>query len=270
MNYEMKIFEEDIIKQSFDKPVLVDFWAEWCGPCRVLSPILEKLAEKYKDQWSLIKINTDENQEIAVQFGIRGIPNVKLFYKGKVINEFTGAIPEKTIEEWLKKAVPTKTKDKLEEVKKLLSNYPDKAKKILEDILSAEPDNAEANILLAKTLVFKDAKKALHLINDVNSNSESTESAEAIKTFIGLFEKVENKNLLSEAEVKEDYVTAVNELKNQNFDFALEKFISVIRSDRSYDDDGARKACIAIFKFLGEENEITLKYRKDFGRALYI
>ena len=108
MNHEVKDFQKDVIDKSFDKPVLVDFWAEWCAPCRMIGPVLEKLAEENKGNWELVKVDTDNNQQVAMKYGVRGIPNVKLFRNGEVINEFTGALPEQAIKEWLKKSIPSK------------------------------------------------------------------------------------------------------------------------------------------------------------------
>jgi len=100
-------FQTEVIEQSKTIPVLVDFWAPWCGPCRILAPVLERLAERHAGKWALVKINTDEFPEISTQYGIRGIPNVKLFSDGVVIDEFTGALAEYQIEQWLKKALPS-------------------------------------------------------------------------------------------------------------------------------------------------------------------
>jgi len=122
MDYEVKDFSNDVIKKSFDVPVLVDFWAEWCGPCKMLSPVLENLADRFKGEWELVKVDTDKNQEIASQYGIRGIPNVKLFSEGNVIDEFTGALPEHMILNWLKKSVPGKNYKKIEVAISLLSS----------------------------------------------------------------------------------------------------------------------------------------------------
>ncbi len=119
---EVTNFQKDVIEKSFDKPVLVDFWAEWCAPCRMIGPILEKLAEENKDNWELVKVDTDKNQEFATKYGVRGIPNVKLFRNGEVINEFTGALPEPAIKEWLKKSIPSKFADQIEHAKIILNN----------------------------------------------------------------------------------------------------------------------------------------------------
>src|SRR5512146_1797389 len=117
MESEVRDFNKDIIERSKTIPVLVDFWAEWCGPCRILGPVLEKLAVKYKNRFELVKVNTDKNQEIAARYGIRGIPNVKLFIDGKVADEFTGALPEPAVEQWLKKAIPGKHTEELKKVR---------------------------------------------------------------------------------------------------------------------------------------------------------
>lgn len=269
--YEVIDFQKDVIEKSFDKPVLVDFWAEWCGPCKMLGPILDRLAEKYKDQLELVKLNTDEKQDIAVQYGIRGIPNVKLFSKGKVINEFTGALPEKTIEEWLRKSIPSKFADMIEKAKVLLREGKDQdAKIIFEDVLKGDINNNEVKVLLSKILVFNSPQDAKRLIENADLHPENIELAESIKTIIDIFDKLKNKSLLKETSVKKLYLEAITKLQQKEFDEALEKFIEVIRLDKSYDNEGARKACIAIFKYLGEEHETTLKHRRDFGRALYV
>lgn len=94
-------FQQDVIDKSHEKPVVVDFWAPWCGPCRVLSPVLEKLAKESKGVWRLVKINTDKHPAIARRYNVRGIPAVKLFVDGEVKDEFVGALPEPDIRKWL-------------------------------------------------------------------------------------------------------------------------------------------------------------------------
>jgi putative thioredoxin len=270
MGYEMHDFNKDIIEQSKRIPVIVDFWAEWCGPCRVLTPILEKLEQKYSGKWALVKVNTDENPELAAQYGIRGIPNVKLFIDGEVENEFVGALPEAMIEEWLKKAIPGSSEKKIEEAVKLISaGKESQAGKLLKEVLKEEPGNEEAKVLLAKVQLFTDTGKAVELMSSLNGSYENTELADSLNTIVRLFQKYDHRDF-PENTVKENYISAVEDLKKRNFSQALEKFIEIIKTDRNYDDDGARKACIAIFKYLGEENETTLRYRRDFGRALYV
>ena len=267
MSDETKDFNEDVIQQSKNIPVLVDFWAEWCGPCRVLGPTLEKLAEKYKERFRLVKLNTDENPEIAAQYSIRGIPNVKLFINGEVADEFTGALPEDTVEKWLQKAIPSKNAENIGKARKLIrSGEYDEAEILLRDLLANEPDNSEIKILLARTLLFKDPEAAEKLAIESEMDNEYSELVESIKTLTHLF----SLNGINGSEAAGDYKSAIEDLKQRKFDEALAKFINVIKTDRNLDEDGARKACIAIFKLLGEDNVITLRHRRDFGSALYI
>ena len=269
MDYEVNDFLKDVIDKSFHKPVLVDFWAEWCAPCRMLGPILEKLAEENKENWDLVKVDTDKNQQVSMKYGVRGIPNVKLFRNGEVINEFTGALPEPAIKDWLKKSIPSKFSEQIEHAKILLkSGNVSTAKVILEDIYKGDINNSEIKVLLAKILLFDNTKEAKRLIQNVDGNLENIELGEAINTLADLL--IREESSFPESDIKSKYLSAIEDIKEKKFNSALNKFIEIIRTDRNYDDDGARKACIAIFKFLGEDHEITLNHRRDFGRALYV
>jgi len=109
---ELIDFQSDVIEASKTTPVLVDFWAEWCGPCVQLSPTLEKLAEEAGDSWTLLKVNTESQPELAAEYGIRSIPNVKLFVNGEISGEFIGALPEEEIKRWLESNIPDQGNEK--------------------------------------------------------------------------------------------------------------------------------------------------------------
>jgi putative thioredoxin len=263
-------FQSDVIDSSFKKPILVDFWAEWCGPCRILGPILERMADKYKDRFDLVKLNTDHFPEISQQYGIRGIPNVKLFFEGEVKGEFTGALPETMVEDWIKKNIPGKSDKLLEEAAMLvLSDKNTDALNLLKTLKEKEPENIKIDILLAQVYLFNNPEKSYEMLKNIDPSPEDYETVNSIITISNLLIKNENNNL-PDGEVKDKYVQAAAYLSEKNFDKALEEFIDVIRTDRSYDDDGARKACIAIFKYLGEDHPVTLKHRRNFGSALYV
>lgn len=271
MPYDTDNFQKDVIEQSHKIPVLVDFWAEWCGPCKILGPVLERLAQKYKDRWQLVKLNTEKYPQIAARYGIRSIPNVKLFVDGKVVNEFVGALPEAAVEQWLKKALPSKFRDKLVEAERLFSNGKMKqAQKILQEVVSAEPDNDRALALLAKINVFDDSDAAAQYAERIQPGSPHFELAESVQAFAKLFEYLDNPGSLPDGGFKDRYLEAIKDLRAQKFEAALQGFIEVLENDRSYDDDGSRKACIAIFKYLGEDHPVTRKYRSVFSSALYV
>lgn len=99
-------FQTQVVDKSHDKPVVVDFWAPWCGPCRALGPTIERLARESGGAWRLVKINTDAHPELMQRWGIRGIPAVKLFARGEVVAEFTGALPEPQLRRWLSEHLP--------------------------------------------------------------------------------------------------------------------------------------------------------------------
>ena len=270
-DYEVKNFEEDVIQASYQVPVVVDFWAPWCGPCRMLGPALERLAQESQGKWKLVKVNTDVHQDLAMRYGIRGIPNVKLFRNGQVVDEFTGALPAPAIKQWLEKHMPSEEKRLLESAQKHLeAGYLDQARNILKTLLEKDPNNSDAKLLLAQLIVLEDPKEAEALLEEVQSeNIDQLELKEALQTIIRLLQLKEHPEELPEGPAKQEYLEAIEALSQGDFDTALSKFISVIMKDRYYDNDGARKAAVAIFKLLGENHPITRKHRRLFDMSLY-
>jgi putative thioredoxin len=269
MNHEIADFATDVLERSKTTPVVVDFWAAWCGPCRVLGPILERLAERDRDRWVLAKVDTDKHQDLAARYGVRGIPHVKLFVDGKVVGEFTGALPERAVEQWLAKVLPGKHQKDLEAAQLLVAreDYA-AARPILEGILDHEPDNEQARVLLAGMFISSDPAKAASLVARIEEHSKHFPLAEAIRTFAVLLEKAAHPENLPEGEARMSYSQALDHLAKNDYDRALENFIEVIRRDRSYDDDGARRAVVAMFRILGDEHPLTQKYRRPFSSAL--
>ncbi|PID57774.1 thioredoxin [candidate division KSB3 bacterium] len=270
MSYEIHDFRKDVIERSYNTPVLVDFWAEWCAPCRILGPTLEALAAQAGGEWGLAKVNTEVHRELAAEYGIQSIPNVKLFVDGEVRDEFVGVMPEETIRKWLKNALPSKFRQQIAEARSLLSqDRLEDAKAVLQDVLEQDNGNEDARVLLATALLFSDYSDAAERVKDISPASDFAQAADAITTIAELFELRRHIETLPESDVKEDFVEGLNLLYRREFDGALTKFITVLSVRRSYHDNAAKKACVAIFNFLGQDHEISQKHRRDFSSTLY-
>ena len=271
MLYDVEDFTKDVIERSRTVPVLVDFWAEWCGPCRTLGPVLERLAGKAGSRWVLAKIDTERNQELAAKYGIRSIPNVKLFVDGEVANEFTGALPESAVAQWLERALPDPLRNEVARAEELLrSGKIPEAQTALAHVLARSPDHEHARVVLAGTFVESAPGKALELVRGIEEDSREFPVVDAIRTFAAMTRKLEQPEELPAHPVRGMYLEALHALGRREYDLALEKFIEVIRADRDYDDDGARKAVVAVFKLLGEDNPATQKHRRSFSSALFV
>ena len=268
--YDTDNFDVDVIERSREKPVLVDFWAAWCGPCRVIGPVLERLADDNGDDWELRKLDTEKHPAIARQYRITSIPAVKLFLDGEVQDEFVGALPEQVIVQWLKKALPSKFREHLKRAEALLAERNlGEAHYLLSEVLENDPDDEQGIVLMAKVELYSDPATAVETADRIPLGSERFETAEAIKALSRLFRYVETPDVLDDAPVKHDYLDAIRLLGDGKNEAALEGFIDIIRRNRYYDDDGARKAVIAVFKLLGEDHETTRAYRNPFANALY-
>ena len=270
MDYDVAVFETDVLERSHEIPVLVDFWAEWCGPCRVIGPILERLAREHKDEWALAKIDTERHPTVAAQYSIRSIPNVKLFVDGNVIDEFVGALPEPRIVEWLSKAIPSKYRVQIEGARMLLlENRATHAAELLQAVVGAEPHNENALVLLGQAQLGANPQQAVRTVEPVGLGSRYFEQAQAVRLLAGLFEHVTDPDSLSLDPVREEYLSAIRRACSGDFETALGGLVEVVRKNRSYDDDGPRKACLAIFTLMGDDHEVTKKHRNALSNALF-
>lgn len=266
-------FEKDVIEASFQQPVVIDFWAEWCSPCRMLGPILEKLAKQANGRWRLVKIHTDLQADIAMQFGIQSIPAVKMISEGRVIAEFVGALPEPSIVRWLTENLPSKAMNTVQmAIQALERGEVNKAKQLLKFAIDQDSSNFDAKIMLARLTFEENPDKAISMIDKINESHPMFDQVEAMKTLHRLLNS--GKELTKEAQKQnttawELYVQGVNALTRRDFATALESWIEAVILDRQVDNDGARRACISLFKLLGTEHELTRKYHRRFSSALF-
>ncbi len=261
-------FEEMVMEESYKRPVLIDFWAQWCGPCRTLKPLLEKLAKEYG--FLLAKINVDENPHIAQEFGVGGIPDVRLFINGKEVDKFVGALPEPRLRELLSKYIKSELDKKLEEAKMLtLSGNREEAERIYKELIEKYPENKKLVLEVAQFFInenkLDEAEKLLNTIKEYDK--EYFIKAQSIKELI-TFKKV-CEELKPENELDELYKKAACEVLEGNYEEALKDFLQIVQKDKNYGNETGRKGMIAVFNLLGEGNPLTKEYRKKLAMALY-
>jgi putative thioredoxin len=259
-------FEQEVLAASHEKPVLVDFWAPWCGPCRQLGPILERLSEEPEAPFTLAKLNTDEDQATAAQYSIRSIPAVKLFVDGEVVDEFIGALPEQQVRAWLKRAIPSQTRGLVQDAREALAaGDRDQAEAWLEEAMTLDPGNSEAALLLARLVVFKDPARGEQLSRTPGA---AFDEAQAVQRIAWLLSD-EGAPELPDDPAREAYLGGVEALATGEIDTALTKLVDSVRRNRHFHDDGARKTCLALFSVLGDRHELTLKHRRSLEMALF-
>jgi putative thioredoxin len=277
-------FVKDVIEESRRQPVLVDFWAPWCGPCKQLTPVLEKAVKGAKGKAKLVKMNIDEHPSIPGQMGIQSIPAVIAFVNGQPIDGFLGALPESQvtafIERLIKDRVGGEEKDLLKEADAALAEGDaTTAADIYAQILAKDATNTQALAGLARAYVetgaIEQAKQTLALVPQSKQNDPAVAAARAA---LELAEQAESLGPIAELEQN----VAANPLDHQaRFDLAvalnaqgrrkeaLDHLLEIVRRDRKWNDDGARKQLVQLFDAWGPTDEATIEGRRRLSSILF-
>jgi putative thioredoxin len=280
-------FNKDVIEASKKTPVLVDFWADWCAPCKQLTPILESAVKSYKGEIKLVKIDTEKNQELSQQLQIQSLPTVYAFYEGKPIDGFSGAMPENEIKEFINKVISATGGNKQEELKKLIEDaeklYTDKnfegALDAFSNLLSAEANNALIISGYGKCLVKLDRTDEVAEL--LESLEESILNDKNITSLIALNKLAKNNK---SAGSPEEFLSDVNAnpnnhelrfklaeafLADEKKEEAIEQLLYIVKKDRKWEEDKARKKIIELIEAFGEDDPLTPSIRLKLSSILF-
>ena len=274
-------FEADVLQKSVETPVLVDFWAEWCGPCKQLGPVLEKLAAEYNGAFRLAKIDVDKEQQLAAAFQIRSIPTVILVKDGQPVDGFPGALPEGQLREFLKQhgiepAAPPEA-HVAEDIAAPLDPHAEVMR--LRKAIEAEPDKAELKLDLALALLQTGAThEAEQLIDALPANlatDDRTVRARARLGFAALLKDAPPVEVLDAAiaanpdDLRARHLLGVHRIVGGDAEAGLEQFIEMLRRNRGYEDGLPRLVLIDAFRIIDDE-DLVGRYRRKMSSLLLV
>ncbi|BAU72325.1 thioredoxin [Metapseudomonas furukawaii] len=275
-------FEQSVIQNSFHKPVLVDFWADWCAPCKALMPLLAQIAESYQGELLLAKVNCDIEQDIVMRFGIRSLPTVVLFKDGQPVDGFAGAQPESAIRAMLEPHVQppaTPEGNLLDAAQAAFSEGRiAEAENLLKQLLTEDNTNAAGLILYARCLAERgELGEAETVLNAVKSDEhkQALAGARAQLTFLrqaaDLPEVADLKSRLAQNAGDDEaaYQLSVQQLARQQYEPALDALLKLFVRNRGYENGLPHKTLLQVFDLLGNDHPLVATYRRKLYNAIY-
>ncbi len=261
-------FATEVLKNSHKKPVLVDFYATWCGPCKMLKPILEKLVQEY--DFILAKVDVDQSPDLAQTYGIEGVPDVRIVTHGEVKPGFVGVLSEPKLRNFLGELnLKSELETDIQALRNLIkSGQLKQAKSLLDRLFQKYPNNVSLIIEAAKFLVsLNKLEEAEKLIETIEENNRAFyPQVQVVKALIHFKQEAENPG---DSTLDQTYAQACSLTLSDNYEQALELFLDLVSRNRKYKNDGARKAMLAIFNILGDDHPISKQYRKQLLLNLY-
>jgi len=275
---DLSNFPAEVLERSHEVPVVVDFWAPWCGPCRTLSPVLERIAMEMQGAFVLAKVNTDTSPSLAQQMQVQGIPAVKLFRDGRVVDEFTGALPEASVRAFIDRHLPSEADLAVARAREMEeASERESAVRLLRSLLRDEPRHVEARVLLAKVLLDLGRRSdAEATFRRVPGELVDTPEARAVRARLELGESgSEDLNDLErrvqqapgdiDARIRYGRALVASSLHAQG----LEQLLEAFRRDPQHGDGAARRAMLEAFDLLGSDHPLVKTYRGRLSMLLF-
>jgi putative thioredoxin len=264
-------FEYEVLSYSQNVTVVVDFWATWCRPCKVLDPLLEGITTEASGAFRLARVDVDKNPNLALRYGVRSIPAVKVFTNGQVVSEFSGILPEERLREFLSKLVPPSPKQLLlEKAESMLAYHQwNQAELIYRDLMEQASDMPATLLGLAKALVMQNkSQEALAILTDFPA-SRLFISAELIRPYAEDLVAFQKGELPDENELDASYRTAIRLASRGNIPASLDGLLDVLRRDKNFRHGRVRQVVLALLDLLGEEDPQTRQYRAELASILF-
>ena len=273
-------FDSVVIDGSFDRPVLVDFWADWCAPCRMLMPILAKLVEEYGGKFILAKLNTEEEQALAAQFGIRSLPTVQLFKEGRPVDQFMGALPEAQIREFLDRHIARASDGLLAQAQGLIAAGDlDRARGLIQRARKEDPANPRTSLVEVQLTAAQgdvaEAQAQLERLPIELAHDPEVVALRGQLQFAAALAGAPESSILHarlEADPKDSearYQLAAQRVAAGDYEAALGLLLELMKRDRAYGDDAGRKGMLAVYDLLGGAGDLVTQYRARMMNALY-
>ena len=273
-------FESKVIDESVKKLIVVDFWAPWCGPCKQLTPIMEKVAKENSNDFELVKINIDENKEIASQLRIQSIPTVYAFKDKKIVNAFQGVISEKDFIDFIEKSAGKKLKEDMAEfynaIKKLIDdkNFDEAKDKLLTFFSENKADPIVVSLYLECLLALRQFEEMDDFLSSLDETMRSAKEIEKIIKKIKIVRESKNiesiDTLIERLNKNKNNIKILFEICESYFsDEEYEKAFSLLLENYSKNKDGVKKKLLEFFEALGNEHEATKTYRKKLSSLLF-
>lgn len=274
-----KDFEAQVLQKSKTMPVVVDFWAPWCGPCRMLGPMLERLVAERQGNVLLAKVNTDEEQDLAMGYRIEALPTVIAFRDGKPFLDFVGLLPEPELGAFLDRLAPSAADKQVREAARLEDSDPGKAEQLYRQALQTEPQHEAAMLGLGRLLIqcHEDAE-ALQVLEPVGVEGEGGAEAERLRSLVWLKQRAaaypDEKTLRARVEANPkdadaEYGLGLRLAAAGDYPAALERFLSAGRLDRKLAGNQVREAMVKVFQVVGVRSPLADQYREQLSALLY-